>query len=89
MFFAERKFYNHCNTMEIDMTDIARGEKAPLAAKLLNKFTVIDSNIHNLPFSIGLLLLNRLNLLETTLLIYVYLFMFMYLYMHTCKRPHH
>ena len=51
--FAERKFYNHCNTMEIDMTEIARDEKAskqpPLAAKLLNKFTVIKSNIHNSP----------------------------------------
>ena len=47
------KFYNHCNTMEIDMTEIARDEKAskqpPLAAKLLNKFTVTDSNIPNSP----------------------------------------
>ena len=39
--------------MEIEMTDIAAGIKASseptLAAKLLDQFTVIDSNRHNLP----------------------------------------
>ena len=39
--------------MEIEMTEIAAGIKASseptLAAKLLDQFTVIDSNRHNLP----------------------------------------
>jgi len=43
--------------MEIEMTEIVAGIKASsehtLAAKLLDQFTVIDSNRHNLPIRGG------------------------------------
>ena len=39
LYFAERKIYNHCNTMEIEMTEIARGEKASKQPSLAAKTT--------------------------------------------------
>ena len=39
LYFAERKIYNHCNTMEIEMTEIARGEKASKQPSLAVKTT--------------------------------------------------
>ena len=55
IFNCEKKIiYHRINGMEIEMTDIVRGTKAPeppptLAVTLLKEFSVLESNQHNLP----------------------------------------
>jgi hypothetical protein len=54
IFNLRKRISNHrINGMEIEMTDIVRGTKAPepptLAVTLLKEFSVLESNQHNLP----------------------------------------